>query len=62
MWWADLPQEIQAAFETLGYDEEMWDGGLWAESENMDWDELSSDMQQAALLIGYTQESWDGSR
>jgi len=58
-WWRDLPPEIQAAYATLGYNEQMWDNGIEAESDDMYWNELTIEMQQAATTIGYSQESWD---
>ena len=58
-WWRDLPPEIQAAYATLGYNEQMWDNGIEAESDDSDWNELTIEMQQAAITIGYSQESWD---
>eukprot|EP00984_Skeletonema_dohrnii_P010709 scaffold4199_cov110-Skeletonema_dohrnii-CCMP3373.AAC.2 len=57
-WWRDLPPEIQAAYATLGYNEQMWDNGIEAESDDMYWNELTIEMQQAATTIGYSQESW----
>jgi hypothetical protein len=58
-WWRDLPPEIQAAYATLGYNEQMWDQSIEAESNDMYWNELTIEMQQAATFIGYSQESWD---
>ena len=57
--WASLPSEIQAAYETLGYSEEVWNSDGEVESNKSDFADLSEEQQAAALAIGYTAESWD---
>ena len=53
--WEELPNEIQAHFEILGYNEERWDTGGTAFTENLYWDELTQPQQQAAKALGYNQ-------
>ena len=50
--WTDLPASIQAAYEELGYTEELWDEGGDVESDDYDWAELSEVQLAAALEIG----------
>jgi len=57
--WAEMPPEIQAAFTTLGYDEDTWCMGGEAESDYLAWDDLSSEEQAAASVLGYSKELWD---
>eukprot|EP00804_Cyclotella_cryptica_P024999 CCRYP_015942-RA/>CCRYP_015942-RA protein AED:0.00 eAED:0.00 QI:199/1/1/1/1/1/2/1412/383 len=56
--WADLPPEIQDAYEVLGYTETAWDEGQDVESDSFAWDELTPEMQEAALFIGYEEWIW----
>ena len=60
--WSDLPDDIQAAYEALGYDEDVWcnDGDPPA-SEDKDWSRLSAAEKAAASVLGYDEESWDNS-
>jgi hypothetical protein len=61
--WDELPKEVQAAFVTLGYTEDIYDDplgiGLKATSNVSDWADLTSGQQEAAMLVGYDQVLWD---
>ncbi|CAB9529912.1 expressed unknown protein [Seminavis robusta] len=59
-WWEELPLEIQAAAEVLGYDQNSWDNVIPVYTEELFWDELTEEQQAAAKLLGYTQALWDG--
>lgn len=56
--WADLSQEVQDAYEILGYNEQLWDEGGVVFSDDYDWIELTPEMLEAAVLLGYTEEFW----
>ena len=58
--WAELPPDIQAHAETLGYSQESWDEGQFVYTEFLDWDELTKEQQRAAEGLGYDEELWDG--
>ena len=61
--WEELPKEVQAAFVTLGYTEDIYEDplgiGLKATSDVSDWADLTSGQQEAAMLVGYDQVLWD---
>ncbi|KAL3922175.1 MAG: hypothetical protein SGILL_002348 [Bacillariaceae sp.] len=59
--WTDLPQEIQQAAATLGYDEQTWNNDLPSPLDRSDWDELTVEQQGAAMVLNYTQTKWDNS-
>ncbi|EJK44645.1 hypothetical protein THAOC_36801, partial [Thalassiosira oceanica] len=60
MGWSEIPPPIKLAYEALGYNEELWDGGGSPPSADMGWDELSDDQRSAAAVLGYDRASWDG--
>ncbi|EJK46759.1 hypothetical protein THAOC_34557 [Thalassiosira oceanica] len=60
--WGDLPVDIKAAYEALGYSEDYWcNGGDEPAAGDKGWSELNAEEQAAATVLGYDQKSWDGS-
>jgi len=57
--WEDLPDGVKEAFEILGYDEELWNTGGTAFTEDLYWADLTPPQQQQAGVLGYTQALWD---
>jgi hypothetical protein len=57
--WAELPPEVKAAAEILGYNQDLWDYSGIAWSVDMYWSELSPEAQAAAAVIGYNEASWN---
>lgn len=62
--WADITsdgyQYVWYAFEMLGYDEEMWNGGENPEYYDYDWDEMPQNVTDALFWgLCYTKETWD---
>jgi len=55
----DLPGEVQEAARILGYNAEVWDGGMVTAQLKKNWTELEEPIRQAATTLGYTQEKWD---
>ncbi|CAB9522592.1 expressed unknown protein [Seminavis robusta] len=62
--WEQLPGDIKAAMEILGYNEELWVSGGPAFTESLTWNELTMAQQENASLLGYSENNWDefGSR
>lgn len=58
LYWAELPQSIQDAYEVLGYTDEIWDEGGEVVTGGMGWDQLSQEQRDAALCIGYDGDEW----
>jgi hypothetical protein len=59
MFWANLPQEIQAAASTLGYTETIWNNGEHTAVDDLFWSQLTTEQQVAATLLGHSQGTWD---
>ncbi|EJK64659.1 hypothetical protein THAOC_14584 [Thalassiosira oceanica] len=60
--WGDLPVEIKAAYEALGYSEDYWcNGGDEPAAGDKGWSGLNAEEQAAATVLGYDQGSWDSS-
>ena len=57
--WAELPEDVKAAWTTLGYTQELWDSDADAATEELEFEQLSEEQKAAALAIGYTEESWN---
>jgi len=57
--WENLPNEIQKAFEILGYDEELWNTEGTALATTLHWRELTPPQQEQAGILGYTPELWN---
>ena len=55
----ELPEEVKAAANALGYDKKLWDGDGKPPSEDKDWEELTKAEREAAEILGYTEETWD---
>ena len=60
--WGDLPPQIKAAYEALGYSRDVWcNGGDPPASEDKAWSELTAMEEAAASVLGYDEELWDSS-
>jgi hypothetical protein len=59
--WDELPADIKAAAELLGYTKKLWDGSKTPSQCDEDWTDLSGEMQEAAKKLGYDKASWDKS-
>jgi len=59
--WDDLTPQAQAAAETLGYNQAMWDNGVESETSDEWWQCLTQSQQKAAAFLGYDKEEWNGS-
>jgi hypothetical protein len=57
--WETLPVAVQKAFEILGYNEELWNTGGVAYTEDLYWSDLTPAQQEQAAVLGYTQALWD---
>jgi len=58
-YWAELPPDIQVAFTTLGWSQELWDNSGSAVTDDMAWADLSPEQQVAATVLGFDESSWD---
>ena len=59
--WDELPTDIKAAAQVLGYTKDHWDNSKEPEACDEDWDDLEPKQQAAATKMGYTKETWDKS-
>eukprot|EP00429_Kryptoperidinium_foliaceum_P010257 CAMPEP_0176003382 /NCGR_PEP_ID=MMETSP0120_2-20121206/1144_1 /TAXON_ID=160619 /ORGANISM="Kryptoperidinium foliaceum, Strain CCMP 1326" /LENGTH=74 /DNA_ID=CAMNT_0017336021 /DNA_START=57 /DNA_END=281 /DNA_ORIENTATION=- len=57
--WKELPDNIKAAAEKLGYNKKLWDKDREPKECDVYWKELTPEQQEAAKLLGYNQEEWD---
>jgi hypothetical protein len=58
--WKDLEEAgLDEYFETIGYDEDMWDEGEDAAINDNNWDEIEAEQQAALEAICWTQGLWD---
>ena len=57
--WTDLPAMARAAFETLGYDAEIWESGDDSAAYDTPWADLTNDERNAAEYLGWTEQAWD---
>ncbi len=58
-WWTDLPENIQDAYEALGYDEELWEEGEHSSIGDLEWDALTDEQREAAIFVGYDEDLWN---
>lgn len=58
--WDELPEDVKAAAELLGYTKKIWDTDGKPETHDYDWDDLSEDQKKAAAVFGYDKDKWDG--
>jgi hypothetical protein len=54
-----LPPHAQAAAETLGYNQQSWDGSKKVAASSKSWKDLSADEKEAAKVLGYDRCRWD---
>ncbi|CAB9528893.1 expressed unknown protein [Seminavis robusta] len=57
--WEDIPLKYQKAFEILGYNEELWNTGGTALTEDLSWDNLTQAQQVQASILGYNEALWN---
>jgi len=57
--WSQLTTQQQNAASILGYDREMWDGGIEPAAREMSWDEMTNEQDWAAKLLGWSNTTWD---
>jgi hypothetical protein len=57
--WKELPDDVRAAAELLGYTKFLWDHDKEPEEAEKDWAELTPEQQEAATLLGYDETKWD---
>ena len=57
--WDELPADVKAAAEVLGYNKNAWDNDKEPPTTDKYWAKLTPAEQQAAAKLGYTQETWD---
>lgn len=61
LYWADLSEEEQGFWETLGWTAQVWDSQKNVPaSASKAWDTLNISEQKAAAGLGFTREIWDG--
>jgi len=59
--WVQLPPNIQAAAQYLGYDQYKWDNDIEPEACQVYFVQLNPTQQQAAMALGYNAAAWDSS-
>jgi hypothetical protein len=57
--WDELPDEVRAAAELLGYKKFIWDHDKEPEEAEKDWSELTPAQQEAATVLGYDEHKWN---
>jgi hypothetical protein len=57
--WDELPADIKAAAEVLGYNKKLWDRDKTPSKCDESWKDLSTEMQEAAKKLGFDQVAWD---
>ena len=60
--WVALPEDIEDAFQVLGYNEELWLSGGAAFSEQLFWYDLTQNQQEQAVVLGFSEKTWNESR
>lgn len=56
---ADGYGTVLEAWQTLGYNEQMWNDGTVAPESELYWDDLPLEMQYAAMELCYSKETWN---
>jgi hypothetical protein len=59
--WEELPPDVQAAYQVLGWSQTNWDEGLTAYTDELLWEELSPVQRDAATYLGYSALLWNTS-
>lgn len=57
--WDELPDDVRAAAEKLGYREFLWNHDKEPEEAEKDWSELTPEQQEAATVLGYDEAKWN---
>ena len=57
-WWDELDPELQSVYETLGYDELIWNTGEKVPVDQVSWEDMSYIERFAIYSLGYSEESW----
>ena len=57
-WWDELDPELQSVYETLGYNELIWNTGEKVPVDEVSWEDMSYIERFAVYSLGYTEESW----
>ena len=57
--WDELPDDVRAAAEKLGYREFLWNNDKEPEEAEKDWTELTLEQQEAAIVLGYDEAKWN---
>ena len=57
--WDELPDEVRAAAELLGYRQFLWDHDKEPELAEKDWSELTAEEQEACKVLGYDEAKWN---
>ncbi|GFH56067.1 hypothetical protein CTEN210_12543 [Chaetoceros tenuissimus] len=57
--WDELPADVKAAAEKLGYTKKIWDSDGEPDECDEYWKDLTAEQQAAAKLLGYTAATWD---
>ena len=60
--WVALPEDIEDAFQVLGYNNELWSSGGAAFSEQLSWYQLTENQQEQAAVLGFSETTWNNSR
>lgn len=60
--WADVPDDVKKAAESLGFTQEMWDDDSWPEGlAEKSHDDLTKEEVAAVAVLGYNKIDWDES-
>lgn len=57
--WKELPDDVRAAAELLGYSKSLWDHDKEPEAAEKDWSELTPEQQEACKVLGYDEAKWN---
>mmetsp|Transcript_33281 Transcript_33281/g.48932 ORF Transcript_33281/g.48932 Transcript_33281/m.48932 type:complete len:217 (+) Transcript_33281:152-802(+) len=60
--WGDLCDYLQEEAKVLGFDEEIWNYGLYVQAQDYEWDELPEspiNMKKAAKAFCFNETSWN---
>jgi len=57
--WADLPDSVRGAAESLGYDEDTWDAREWFDIDDSHWRDLGLQERKACMKLGWDRNSWE---
>ena len=57
--WDDLSDEDKELYETLGWNQDLWDNNGNPDTNYLYWDQLTDLQKDAAIKLGYDQEEWN---